>query len=249
MAVPDTMSALDSGLRKTMVLTFPFAFTLSIAHVAVEHIVCPVVTLVPMTFSSLLSLGLLYKDAMHKRHASTNVIRLDTGRKRKVWGAVTFILDSVIGGGLLACLIITWILMPSQTRQFRSQREMMLGTYATVPFMINMCFHAFFVLRPIFQHLPDIWESSPTTCPHCHERLCSSNKTKSAPRWLPSDAEGRYSLLGERESDSLYGDADFNTTARLSMEQQGTGVMTADIAADADADIAKGIDVKGVIVV
>ncbi|KAF1996002.1 hypothetical protein P154DRAFT_623518 [Amniculicola lignicola CBS 123094] len=230
------LSPLDRGLRKATIATFPFAFALCIAHAAVAHNVLPAITLVPMTASTALSVIWVYVDKVRQ---AGGIVK--NGRpKHKAQVAFLFFLDFLAGAGLLTALIFCWILMPQGSNNWyyydAHYNRIMLGTYATVPSMINFTIHAFFVFRPIYNLIPSF---PAATCPHCHHNLSTGRVVR---QWCASDLHGHYAPVAADETESLYRD-----DGRPSMDQrQETGVTTEDLTGDADADIATEISASEV---
>ena len=141
MAPQEGLSPTDSVLRKASIITYPFAFGLSIAHAAVEVKIFPAISLLPMTFSTIFSISLVYIDVLRKAHACSSVTAADPFHKpnqNKHRAAAMFGGDLLFGTGLLICMILTWIFFPEKRGWTCDQRAIMLGTYATVPYMINM---------------------------------------------------------------------------------------------------------------
>ena len=144
---------ISTFLRKACVVTFPFAFSLGIAHAASSNIF-PAITLVPQTFSTLFSIAIVYFSSKRLNHSNgspgtTGVVYLaKEDPKRRLEKFWVFLGDLVALAGLLTCLVFTWLTLGSRSYWWNSMGEVILGTYATVPFMINM-----YVYTPISPYL------------------------------------------------------------------------------------------------
>ncbi|KAF2787189.1 hypothetical protein K505DRAFT_421927 [Melanomma pulvis-pyrius CBS 109.77] len=220
---PNPISTL---LRRTCIGTYPFAFALGIAHAAVsEDGLFPAITLVPQTVSAIFSVSLLYLDVPRRsrKHAASVGLAVgaddeddgDEPMNSKVLNLAIFLGDFMIMGGLLTCMVFSWLALGSWRYGYygyntRQGPETVLGTYATVPFMMNMTIHLFFALRAILSTVPSsFWTflfasfTPHTTCPHCQHKLAAGEPSA---RWQSERKSAGYSFLNPEESDSLYRD-------------------------------------------
>lgn len=129
-------------LRTACLATYPFAFALSIAHTATSNgQLFPAISLLPQTASFLFSGAVLH---FSKQHKALQQIRLQDDaekQKRRITNATTFLGDTILAVSLTTCMVFSWITLQNQWGHHyysTSPGETMLGTYATVPFMINM---------------------------------------------------------------------------------------------------------------
>jgi hypothetical protein len=132
-------------LRKVCIGTYPFAFSLGIAHASTaQGGLFPVIALVPQTFSTLFSVSILYSDAQRRNrehaHGSLGVINLakkDGSKWLRTFGI--FMGDLSALAGLMTCMVFSWITLGSAMYYYwDGASSTVLGTYATIPFMINM---------------------------------------------------------------------------------------------------------------
>lgn len=111
-------------LRKSTVFSFAPAFILCIIHGIVAEMAVPALGLIPMFFSSLLGAFLMYRDQISFGGSPITLTR-----------ANILFADLALGTGLLLILILSWIFVPG----WRSDGgQVMVGTYATVPLMLNL---------------------------------------------------------------------------------------------------------------
>jgi hypothetical protein len=113
-------------LRKVTVFTYPPAFILCLIHGIVSGCAVPALGLIPAFGSSLLGASLMYRDKVTFGGSPVIIQR----------GHVC-VCDFILAVGLLIILIISWVVVPHFNRYEGSQ--IMLGTYATVPLMVNLC--------------------------------------------------------------------------------------------------------------
>ncbi|KAF3031565.1 hypothetical protein E8E12_002081 [Didymella heteroderae] len=142
--------SIPHALRAICLLSFLPAFPiLLIAGIALEQ-VNPAIGLVPLFFSSLYSAILLSNEKNCGCQA----------------GGLTgtpfhFILDFLIGTGLLVCLILTWVFIGCYR-----ESGVVLGVYGTNFLIMNFSMHAYFVLCQLKEAL-DGAQSFPSSCPQC----------------------------------------------------------------------------------
>jgi hypothetical protein len=109
-------------LRKATVFVYPPAFILCLVHGIVAECAVPALGLIPLFFSSLLGAFLMYRDKIAFGGSPISLTRAQICTS-----------DLAIAGSLLLILILSWIIMPNDY----SHARVVLGTYATVPLMMN----------------------------------------------------------------------------------------------------------------
>lgn len=157
MAPAKEETPISTFLRKVCICTFPFSFSLAIAHAATSNNVFPALTLLPQTFSTSFSLAIVYFSAKRLNHSdgslgTTGVVFLtkeDSKRRlEKFW---VFLGDLVALAGLLTCMVFSWMMLARHADWWNNGSKTVLGTYATVPFMVNM-----YAYTPISPCLPSM---------------------------------------------------------------------------------------------
>ncbi|KAF2095903.1 hypothetical protein NA57DRAFT_78678 [Rhizodiscina lignyota] len=139
-------------LRKTTVFTFPPALILCVVHGIVAECAVPALGLIPLFASAVLGAFLMYRDKIAFSGSPISLTR-----------AHVCLSDFGLGVALIAILIPSWIFVP-QCWQHRG--DIMLGTYATVPLMINFAIHVYFFAANGLCFL-SIHEG----CPNCRQSL------------------------------------------------------------------------------
>ncbi|KAL9108679.1 MAG: hypothetical protein Q9227_006625 [Pyrenula ochraceoflavens] len=132
--MPPSSAQPDLGpiLRKTTIVVFPPAFLLCLIHGIITNKAVPALGLIPLAGSALLGLFLLYRD---KLAGGGSPIRLTFSQ--------ILIADTLLACVLFVILVISWIVVPDEYEG----PPTMLGTYATVPLMINIACHCYLALR------------------------------------------------------------------------------------------------------
>jgi hypothetical protein len=132
-------------LRKVCIGTYPFAFSLGIAHASsASDGLFPAISLVPQTFSALFSVSILYSDAQRRNHEHAhgslgvvNLTKKDGSKRLRTFGI--FVGDLCALAGLMTCMVFSWIMLDGRTYYYwDGASSTVLGAYATFPFMINM---------------------------------------------------------------------------------------------------------------
>lgn len=130
-------------LRTANLVTFPFAFALSIAHTATTpNSLFPVISLVPQSASTIFSGAVLYFEKRRKARQPI-VLEGSENEKRQIRNSLIFVGDFTFAATLLTCMVFSWIHLQtggcySYYQCHNYPVDTMLGVYATVPFMINM---------------------------------------------------------------------------------------------------------------
>lgn len=109
-------------LRKVTIFTFPPAFILCLIHGIISGQAVPALGLIPLFGSTVVGMFLMYRDQITFAGSPISLTR-----------AHVCACDFVIGVVLLIILIISWIVV---TKNW-DRGAIMLGTYATVPLMMN----------------------------------------------------------------------------------------------------------------
>lgn len=115
-------SASSLFLRKTTILVFPPAFILCLIHGIISGIAVPALGLIPLFGSAILGSFLMYRDQITFSGSPISLTR-----------AHVCACDFLLGVVLLIILIISWIVVTDSW----DRGAIMLGTYATVPLMMN----------------------------------------------------------------------------------------------------------------
>ncbi|KAK6434257.1 hypothetical protein LTR95_009554 [Oleoguttula sp. CCFEE 5521] len=146
------------ALRLSPLLAWPFSFSLGLAHGLKTGQALPALSIVPCSFSVLYALVIL-------RERRTSISR----------GKLALV-------DLALCLTHLGFLVPAivflaNTRWYYNAEDTMLGSYATVPTMLDLGVHAYLTLVSLPQidtFLRSLLQSPrphPTTCPNCHTSL------------------------------------------------------------------------------
>lgn len=109
-------SEVDRFLRIITIGAWIPAFPFLLAHGIVTNLICPVLGIIPMTFSAI-----------------TGIVHLSGGAKYR---GANILVDLFCGTFLIGILIPGWCLLSGGWRW--NAGEVMVGTYGTVPMMINL---------------------------------------------------------------------------------------------------------------
>ncbi|KAK8061760.1 hypothetical protein PG994_008126 [Apiospora phragmitis] len=167
MASATEKAQVAAPLRVVAIATFLPAFALCVAHGARSGRPVPVVGLVPLAFSSGLSIFLLVRQ---RRYNKKNKSKKKQAQPRNP--VLTFFADVVLAAALMVVLVFTWI-------QTGGSAELaMLAAYATIPLLINFFIHLYLAVREfsrglaipaLIQYLA--WQVVPGACPDCGRHL------------------------------------------------------------------------------
>ncbi|KAG9679334.1 hypothetical protein KCU99_g3088, partial [Aureobasidium melanogenum] len=127
----DNLSPLDRILRTTTLIAFFPALGLLIPYGIVSTTTVPALGLIPAFFSatfSLLSLKVNFR-----------------------WSQLVLYIDTSLAIFIFSILLPFWVLSAGRRRWEDGGGVVMLGTYGTVPLLMDFCIHAFFVLRHLFR--------------------------------------------------------------------------------------------------
>ncbi|OCK89452.1 uncharacterized protein K441DRAFT_667557 [Cenococcum geophilum 1.58] len=121
-------------LRTLTIVSFAPGATLALIHSIVTHCAFPAVGIIPLFCSAILGLALLHPSTISYGGSAisfshTNVLTLDFS-------------IAVLN---LIFLIYAWVNVPKH----QDGGQVMLGTYSTVPQMLNLGIHVYFVLRDV----------------------------------------------------------------------------------------------------
>lgn len=145
------LSDQDRTLRRIIAIAWIPAFVFLLVDGISSGEVVPALAIVPMTLS-----------------VATSVLQLSN----KQFSTSTFavVADIFIAAFLIGVLIPGWIFL-SENWSSRDNGDVMVGTYGTVPCMLNFCVHSFFFLRWLVSSYNSGFKKS---CPHCHGALSVS---------------------------------------------------------------------------
>ncbi|CAD0081977.1 unnamed protein product [Aureobasidium vineae] len=144
----ETPSSLDRILRNTTIITFLLALALLIPYSLVSYYCVLAIGLVPAFFSAVLSL-----------------VSLNASFRQR-WMFVY--IDAFLAVFLFSILVPFWVLTAHEGWSTPSG-VVMLGTYGSVPLMMDFCIHGFFVLRYVFGICRTF--SFTRTCRNCHTHI------------------------------------------------------------------------------
>ncbi|KAG9947002.1 hypothetical protein KCU85_g6131, partial [Aureobasidium melanogenum] len=145
----DSPSPLDRILRTTTLISFFPALGLLIPYGIVSNTVFPALGLVPAFFSAILGLLSLM------------------GNFR--WSQLALYMDMFLAISILSILLPFWVLNAGSRQWWNSAGVVMLGTYGTVPLLMNFWIHAFFVVRHLFRMCETF--TLTRTCPNCRTNI------------------------------------------------------------------------------
>ncbi|KAF2798814.1 hypothetical protein K505DRAFT_357196 [Melanomma pulvis-pyrius CBS 109.77] len=200
----------DNTLRIINIATYPFALGLGISFAtnakAYDDMPYYPSSFLPLCFVSLTG-SVLFSIAMaflSIPKAWTRAIKFPKGEdsRRKMQTYSTFGADLLIALALVASVGYTCAQIPySAGYYYNSPRDVMVGTYATVPLMINMCVHGFFVGRAILQKIPVDYAGMEGTT-HYHRGWTGSSSTRNS----NGDKHVPYTLPGASHRERVYRD-------------------------------------------
>jgi hypothetical protein len=113
----ESPSSLDRILRTTTIVTFLLAFAFLLPYGVASHSVLPAIGLVPAFISAILS-----------------PLALNTSTR---WRSFILCMDAFIGIFLIAILVPYWLLTAG-SMYWLSNGSIMLGTYGSMPLMIDL---------------------------------------------------------------------------------------------------------------
>ncbi|KAF2841714.1 hypothetical protein M501DRAFT_1000993 [Patellaria atrata CBS 101060] len=195
--------AFDLALRKLNIYTFIPAFALNFAHVGVAHKAFPAIGLVPQLFSTLLSFIILHHHTVMARHASHSGVggKVSKPKSALLAGSI-FAADLIIGLSILTCLFFAWFVGLKRGYYWSEDHNLILGTYATMPLLVNFIVHTIFTLRTLATFLPlrlFSFSNFTGTCPHCSRSL-DSPTLEPRSKYHGDKTAGAYFLLGQETS-------------------------------------------------
>ncbi|KAH0388892.1 hypothetical protein KCU92_g466, partial [Aureobasidium melanogenum] len=187
----DSPSPVDRILRTTTLIAFFPALGLLIPYGIVSTTTVPALGIIPAFFSA--TFGLLSLKVNFR------------------WSQLVLYIDTSLAIFIFSILLPFWVLSAGR-RRWEDGGVVMLGTYGTVPLLVDFCIHAFFVLRHLFRMCKTF--TLARTCPNCHTHI-SAGIIPSITR-IPAE-KPRHS----RESEALYQPLDaskYDEDARVSSE-------------------------------
>ncbi|KAK3654554.1 hypothetical protein LTR56_003200 [Elasticomyces elasticus] len=130
----------------TLVLWIP-AFSFLLPYGIIAHKICPSLGIAPMTISALIAVMHIYGMAKSR--------------------IVNFIFDIFVALFLLGTLIPGWITLADGNSwvNYTNTGDTMVGTYGTVPLMVNFIIHTYYGFRELYV----AWTTPSKKCPHCNK--------------------------------------------------------------------------------
>ncbi|QIW98854.1 hypothetical protein AMS68_004372 [Peltaster fructicola] len=189
----------DRVLRTALVYNFLFGIVLLIIFGMKTGYVLLPLGLIPAFFSAVIGL-----------------VGLGNGLKKR---AVAIPFDSILLAfhiGLFVPGVLSLARADTSSPRGLDAGAIMLGTYATVPLMLDLAIHAYCILR----HLPLPGIGATATCPNCqHEHAITEPHFRFAPPSTIFPPSTIYTPDDDDESEApLNRDYDENTTVRASSE-------------------------------
>ncbi|KAF6811626.1 hypothetical protein CSOJ01_05610 [Colletotrichum sojae] len=138
-------------LRKITIVFFPFAFTLLLIHGIITNCSFPALDILPLAGSALLSILILRRDLLAalgspiQALSESNIFAADI---------VLLVFDFIF-------LIISW----ATIREPWDRGQIVLGTYGTVPLMVDFGIHAYLSVS----QLGHMFVRRSCDCPHCRD--------------------------------------------------------------------------------
>jgi len=167
-------------LRIISVWTFIPALAFNIAHGVIFSCALPAMGLIPHAFSvGLASYELGWWEQLFRKPEYRIILQDDReGDKPSSFRAfIITVLDTVIGLSLTGCIVGAYIVMDSRSGWYYRYDKaglVIVGTYATLPYIVNTLIHGFFLLKAVWEILKRrATVKQPSTCPHCHSSLSS----------------------------------------------------------------------------
>jgi len=167
-------------LRTISVCTFIPALAFNIAHGVVYQCALPALGLIPHAFSVALAVHELGWWEWFRKPEYRIILQDDPEETKPSPLRILIItlLDTVFGLSLTGCIVGAYIIIVSRSGWYYGGNVglSILGTYATLPYIMNALIHGFFLLK-------SAWEASKqcvtvkqlATCPHCHGSLSSGS--------------------------------------------------------------------------
>lgn len=146
-------------LRTLTIVSFAPGVTLTIIYSIVTHSAFPAVSVIPLFGSAILGLALLHPNTISYGGSAVSFSPINV-----------LTLDFSIAVLNLIFLIYAWITVPSHW----GGGQVMLGTYSTVPQMLNFGIHVYFVLRDVERMIRHTWDCA--ECRHGTHRHGSARE-------------------------------------------------------------------------
>lgn len=145
-------------LRTLTIVSFAPGVTLTLIYSIVTHSAFPAVSVIPLFGSAILGLALLHPNTISYGGSAISFSPINV-----------LALDFSIAVLNLIFLIYAWITVPG-----RRGGQVMLGTYSTVPQMLNFGIHVYFVLRDVERMIRHTWDCA--ECRHGTHRHGSARE-------------------------------------------------------------------------
>ena len=145
-------------LRTLTIVSFAPGVTLTLIYSIVTHSAFPAISVIPLFGSAILGLALLHPNTISYGGSAISFSPINV-----------LTLDFSIAVLNLIFLIYAWITVPG-----RRGGQVMLGTYSTVPQMLNFGIHVYFVLRDVERMVRHTWDCA--ECRHGTHRHGSARE-------------------------------------------------------------------------
>ena len=145
-------------LRTLTIVSFAPGVTLTLIYSIVTHSAFPAISIIPLFGSAILGLALLHPNTISYGGSAISFSPINV-----------LTLDFSIAVLNLIFLICAWITVPG-----RRGGQVMLGTYSTVPQMLNFGIHVYFVLRDVERMIRHTWDCA--ECRHGTHRHGSARE-------------------------------------------------------------------------
>ncbi|KAI8244503.1 hypothetical protein K4K57_004902 [Colletotrichum sp. SAR 10_99] len=165
-------------LRKITIFAFPPAFIILLIHGIISNCAFPALGILPLAASAILGLFIIRRDLIAALGSPIQALTPSN----------VFFADATLGIFHLVFLFISWALI----RDPWDRGQIVLGTYGTVPLMLDTAIH-FWVLLPQIGH---ILVSRRCDCPHCQSVSKTSYFTTGVSEYTPlSDGDTEPEIL------------------------------------------------------
>ena len=146
-------------LRTLTIVSFAPGVTLTLIYSIVTHSAFPAISVIPLFGSAILGLALLHPNTISYGGSAISFSPINV-----------LALDFSIAVLNLIFLIYAWITVPGRW----GGGQVMLGTYSTVPQMLNFGIHVYFVLRDVERMIRHTWDCA--ECRHGTHRHGSARE-------------------------------------------------------------------------
>ncbi|KAF9872280.1 hypothetical protein CkaCkLH20_10107 [Colletotrichum karsti] len=136
-------------LRKITIISFPPAFIILLIHGIISNCAFPALGILPIVSSAILGLFIIRRDVVAALGSPIQALSPSN----------IFFADLFLAGFHFIFLLISWAMI----RDPWDRGQVVLGTYGTVPMMVNTGIHLY-ILIPQIGHL---FVNRTCDCPHC----------------------------------------------------------------------------------